>query len=122
MSYARKDKYDKAIELFRDINEESDSNLRRFVYWALAKCYEKKEDYENSNNYYSQSQIIDYHLQTSSLIFWINWGYCQRLNKKYERSLDYFQKALAIAKELKKLQDYQLKKKLPDLKNIAIEV
>jgi tetratricopeptide (TPR) repeat protein len=101
MSYLRKDKYDKAIEIFKQINEESDSNLKPFICWALAKCYEEKEDYEKSNNYYSQSQLADFHQQNSLLIFWSHWGWCQRLNKKYEQSLHYYQKALDAAKELK---------------------
>ena len=105
MSYLRKDKYDKAIEIFEKINQESDNSLRSFICWALAKCYEEKEDYEKSNNYYWQSQITDYHPQNSLFIFWRHWGWCQRLDEKYEQSLEYYEKALAIATEIESIQN-----------------
>ncbi|MEI2582076.1 tetratricopeptide repeat protein [Scytonema sp. PRP1] len=100
MSYLRKDKYDKASDIFGEREEELDSSLRPFVCWALAKCYEEKEEYEKADGYYNRSKMADYPQQNTLFIFWRHWGWCQRLDKKYEQSLVYYQKALAVAKEL----------------------
>jgi tetratricopeptide (TPR) repeat protein len=104
MSYMREDKYDKAINTFEKINDESDISLRPFICWALAKCYEEKEDYDKSNGYYKESKLTDYHQQNSLYNFWEDWGWCQRLNKKYEQSFYYYQKALAVTKKLHNFQ------------------
>ncbi|MEM7714848.1 MAG: tetratricopeptide repeat protein, partial [Cyanobacteria bacterium P01_A01_bin.68] len=100
ISCMRDNKYDKAIEIFQEINEKTDGKLRPFSCWALGICYAEKEDYKKANDYYNQSKIADYYQQSNLFILWINWGWCQRLDNKYERSLDYYQKAWNIAKEL----------------------
>ncbi|MEM6400447.1 MAG: tetratricopeptide repeat protein, partial [Cyanobacteria bacterium P01_D01_bin.116] len=100
MSCMRENKYDKAIEVFEEINEKPDSTLRPLYCWALAICYAEKEDYKKANDYYNQSKIADYYQQSTLFIMWRNWGWCQRLDNKYEQSLDYYQKAWNIAKEL----------------------
>jgi len=105
MSYLRKEKYDKAIEIFGEIEEELDSSLRPFVCWALAKCYEEKEEYEKADGYYNRSKMADYPQQNNLFLFWRDWGGCQRSDKKYEQSLVYYRKALADAKELLNSQD-----------------
>jgi tetratricopeptide (TPR) repeat protein/energy-coupling factor transporter ATP-binding protein EcfA2 len=105
MSYLREDKHDKAIEIFGEIEEESDSSLRPFVCWALAKCYEQKEEYEKADDYYNRSNMADYHQQNALFIFWKHRGFCQRLYKKHEQSLVYYHKALAVAKKLLNSQD-----------------
>ncbi|RCJ24806.1 hypothetical protein A6770_03885 [Nostoc minutum NIES-26] len=42
MSYVRKDKYDKAIEIFETITENLDSDLNAYIAWSLATCYQEK--------------------------------------------------------------------------------
>lgn len=102
MSYMRTDNYAKAIALLEEIADKSENHLSRFVYWALALCHVEKEEYEKANDYYSQSKMADYPEKAALFIFWRDWGWCNRLHVKYEQSLVYFQKSLAIAKKLEK--------------------
>ncbi|MDJ0796544.1 MAG: tetratricopeptide repeat protein [Calothrix sp. MO_167.B12] len=101
MSYIRSDNYDKAIAILEEITHQSESPLTPFVYWALAICHEKKEDYSKADEYYSQSKMTDYHETNTLFIFWGHWGWCHRLSGIYEESLKCFQNSLGIAKGLK---------------------
>ncbi|WP_407882774.1 tetratricopeptide repeat protein, partial [Scytonema sp. NUACC26] len=100
ISYVRKNKYEKAVEILEDIEEKLDKSFRSYLCWVLAQCYEESEKYEKANNYYYQSNLANYPQQNSLLIFWRHWGWCQRLDKKYEQSLFYYQKALALAEQI----------------------
>ncbi len=100
ISYVRENKYEKAVEILEDIQEKLDKRSRTYLYWALARSYDEKEEYGKANNYYYQSNLADYPQQNSLFIFWRHWGWCHRLSKKYEQSLLYYQKALKIAEEL----------------------
>ncbi|MDM3849882.1 MAG: tetratricopeptide repeat protein [Aphanizomenon gracile PMC627.10] len=100
MSYVRKENYDKAIEILESMDQESDHSLKSFIYWALAECYECKEDYKKANEYYHKFKVGDYHLSNTLYIFWRDWGWCQKLDSKYEQSLNYYQNALDIINEI----------------------
>jgi tetratricopeptide (TPR) repeat protein len=106
MSYVRKENYDKAIEILESMDQESDHSLKSFIYWALAECYECKEDYKKANEYYHKFKVGDYHLSNTLYIFWRDWGWCQKLDSKYEQSLDYYQNALNI---INKIQHFKYK-------------
>ncbi len=101
ISYIRSDNYDKAIAILEEITHQQEKLLIPFVYWALAICHEIKEDYNQADEYYSQSKMTDYHETNTLFIFWRNWGWCHRLSGKYEESLKCFQNSLDIAKGLK---------------------
>ncbi|MDM3861913.1 MAG: tetratricopeptide repeat protein [Aphanizomenon gracile PMC644.10] len=106
MSYVRKENYDKAIEILESMDQESDHSLKSFIYWALAECYECKEDYKKANEYYDKCKIDDDTLSNTSFVFWRNWGWCQKSNSKHEQSLDYYQNALNI---INKIQHFKYK-------------
>ncbi|MDM3848316.1 MAG: tetratricopeptide repeat protein, partial [Aphanizomenon gracile PMC638.10] len=99
--YLGTDKYDQAIEFFEDIHEESDNRLKSLISWALAICYEEKEDYDKSNYYFQKSKIADLYQENDLFFFWVCWGYYQKSRKKYEQSLEFYLKAWKISKKIK---------------------
>jgi tetratricopeptide (TPR) repeat protein len=98
ISYIRKDKYDIAIYFLKNLYKQSNSNLRAFVDWGLAFCYQDKKEYEEANEYYNKAKKSNDFI--NSAWFWISWGKCQSDYKKYEESLDYYQKTFSIIKKL----------------------
>ena len=101
LSYLRSEKYDRAISLLQTLEERGDCDLGGFVEWAIAFACEKKEDYDRGLNYYQQ--CLD-KLQSSRAAelfrLWQSWGVCYRSHQKYDFSLNCFQEALGIARQL----------------------
>ncbi|WP_146195888.1 tetratricopeptide repeat protein, partial [Nostoc commune] len=111
ISYLRKDKYDKAIEMFELITDKLDSNLSVYIAWCYAICYQEKKVFEQAFSYYQEcSEKLDqYNIGSSAFIrFWENRGICHRLHGKFEQALNYFQQMLSISKEINKLQNESL--------------
>ena len=58
-------------------------------------------DYEKANDCYEQSKIAEYFEEKVLFVFWKNRAWCNRSRTKYEKSLEYWHKSLAIAEGLK---------------------
>ncbi|MBD2495589.1 tetratricopeptide repeat protein [Nostoc sp. FACHB-280] len=110
MSYLRKDKYDKAIEMLELLTNSSDSRFSAYIAWSLATCYQEKEAFEQAVSYYQEcfEKLARYIEPSEFLIFWRNRGVCHRLHGKYEQALDCFQRMLTISREINKPQDESL--------------
>ncbi|MBD2439631.1 tetratricopeptide repeat protein [Nostoc sp. FACHB-110] len=110
MSYLRKDKYDKAIEILELLTNNSDSRFSPYIAWSLATCYQEKEAFEQAIAYYQEcfEKLARYIEPSAFLMFWRNRGICHRLHGKYEQALDCFQRMLTISREINKLQDESL--------------
>ncbi|MBE9006204.1 tetratricopeptide repeat protein [Fortiea sp. LEGE XX443] len=110
MSYLRKDKYDKAIEMLESLTDNSDSSFSAYIAWSLATCYQEKESFEQAVSYYQEcfEQLAQYIEPAAFLMFWRNRGICHRLHGKYEQALDCFQRMLTISREINKPQDESL--------------
>ncbi|AFY55802.1 putative NTPase (NACHT family) [Rivularia sp. PCC 7116] len=102
ISYIRKDKHDLAISILEDIKNQYNDNLEAFIDWGLAICYQEKKEYEKANQYYNNAKIYSEFID--SAWFWLSWGKCQSDYKKYEESLDYYQKTLSLIKQLGNLK------------------
>jgi len=101
LSYLRSEKYDRAISLLQTLEERGDCDLGGFVEWAIAFACEKKEDYDRSLNYYQQcSDKLQSFPAADLFILWEYWGTCYRSHQKYDSSLNFFQEALGIARQL----------------------
>ncbi|MEO0375340.1 MAG: tetratricopeptide repeat protein, partial [Cyanobacteria bacterium P01_A01_bin.17] len=110
MTYVREKHYNKAIELFGEIDDTENSLLSPYIAWSMATCHEKKEAYDKANDFYQAcfEQLADCIEPNSFLIYWRNRGVCQRLREKYEQALDCFQHMLSIARALQKPQKESL--------------
>ena len=110
MSYIRTDNYEKAIAVLEEITAQSDSSVSAYTAWALAACYQEKDEFDKAIDYYQEcfEKLAAYIEPTAFLIFWRNRGVCHRLHGKYEQSLDCFQRMLAIAREIHKYKDEAL--------------
>ncbi|TBR59538.1 histidine kinase, partial [Westiellopsis prolifica IICB1] len=110
MSYVRKDKYDKAIEIFELIKDKLDSHISPYIAWSLATSYQEKEAFDKAIDSYQEcfEKLARYIEPSAFLIFWQNRGVCHRLHGKYEQALDCFQQMLTITREIKKFQDESL--------------
>jgi tetratricopeptide (TPR) repeat protein len=91
ISCIRKDKYDTAIIIFDQINEELYESYTPFLCWSLGKCYRGKEEYQKSLNYYQTELAIVEQKNNKlhqALVFYAigtvykKWG-------KYEQSINY---------------------------------
>ncbi len=102
-SYLRADNYDRAIEHLQLLADRDDCYLDGFVQWAIAIAYEKKDNYEQGLQYYQQcSDKLNFDADaTESLILWRYRGVCHRSHSQYEKSLECFQQAIAIARQSK---------------------
>src|SRR5919202_1624193 len=101
LSYLRSEKYDRAISLLQTLEQRGDCDLGGFIEWAIAIAWEKKEDYDRSLNYYQQcSDKLLSSRAADIFILWTSWGICYRAHKKYDSSLNCFQEALGIARQL----------------------
>ncbi|MEA5621803.1 tetratricopeptide repeat protein [Nostoc sp. UHCC 0251] len=111
ISYLRKDKYDKSIEILELITNKLDSKVSVYIDWCFAISYREKEVFEQAFFYYQEcsEKFEKYNIEPSAvLIFWRDRGICHRLDGKYEQALDYFQQMLSISKEINKLQNESL--------------
>ncbi|MDJ0733670.1 MAG: tetratricopeptide repeat protein [Nostocaceae cyanobacterium] len=110
MSYLRKDKYDKAIEIFEEITEKLNSSFSPYIAWSLATSYEEKEVFDKANDYYQEcyEKLVQCIEPSAFLNLWINRGVCYRLDGQYEQALDCFQRMLTISTEINKPQDESL--------------
>ncbi|WP_235526269.1 tetratricopeptide repeat protein [Nostoc piscinale] len=110
MSYLRKDKYDKAIEMLELLTDNSDSRFSAYIAWSLATCYQEKESFEQAVAYYQEcfEQLAQYIEPSAFLMFWRNRGICHRSHGKYEQALNCFQRMLTISREINKPQDESL--------------
>ncbi|NEP13899.1 MAG: tetratricopeptide repeat protein [Symploca sp. SIO2C1] len=104
MSYLRADNYDKAIALLEEITEQPDNSFSCFLAWALAACHQAKSEYKKALEYYQQSftRLSESFTKTALHWFWDDWGLCDRLDAKYEQSLECSQQRLVIAQEIKR--------------------
>ncbi|EGK88074.1 Tetratricopeptide TPR_1 repeat-containing protein [Microcoleus vaginatus FGP-2] len=101
LSYLRSEKYDQAISLLQTIEERGDCALGGFVEWAIAFACEKKEDYDRGLSYYQQcSDKLLSSPAADLFILWGCWGICYRSHQKYDSSLNCFQEALGIARQV----------------------
>ncbi|PZO51652.1 MAG: histidine kinase, partial [Phormidesmis priestleyi] len=110
ISYLREKYYDKSIELLEALRSSDDESLMPYILWSLAICYQEKKDYEKAYDFYQLcferlTSCIEPH---ALLLYWRNWGVCQRLHSKYEEALDCFQHMLAIAQETQRLKEESL--------------
>ena len=102
-SYLRADNYDRAIEHLQLLADRDDCYLDGFVHWAIAIAHEKKNNYEQGLQYYQKcSDKLNFDADsTESLILWRYRGVCYRSHSQYEKSLECFQQAIAIARQSK---------------------
>jgi tetratricopeptide (TPR) repeat protein len=98
LSYLRSENYDRAIERLQPLANRANCHLDGFIDWAIAIAYENKEQHEQGLKYYKQCS--DKLKSIESLILWRNWGVCYRSHKKYEKSIECFEKALSIGRKL----------------------
>jgi tetratricopeptide (TPR) repeat protein len=98
LSYLRSENYDRAIEHLQPLADQADCHLDGFIDWAIAIAHEKKEEHEQGLKYYQQ--CLDKFESTQSWILWRNRGACYRSHKEYNQSLECFQQAITIAREL----------------------
>ena len=110
MSYVRKENYDKAIEVFELLTEDTDSILSPYIAWSVANCYQEKGEFDKAIDYYQEcfDKLARYIEPSAFILFWNNRGVCHRLHEKYEKALDCFMQMLTISKETQKTQSESL--------------
>ncbi|MEH2041037.1 tetratricopeptide repeat protein [Nostoc sp.] len=107
ISYIRTDKYTKAVELLEEINVQPNVRHSAYIAWSIATCYQEQEKFDKAIDYYQEcfEKLALYIHPSAFLLFWRNRGICHRLHTKYKQSLECFQQALAIDRELRKAED-----------------
>ncbi|ACC82836.1 tetratricopeptide repeat protein [Nostoc punctiforme] len=107
ISYIRTDKYTKAVELLEKIDVQPNFRHSAYIAWSIATCYQEQDKFDKAIDYYQEcfEKLALYIHPSAFLLFWRNRGICHRLHTKYEQSLECFQQALAIDRELRKPED-----------------
>ncbi|NEP25621.1 MAG: tetratricopeptide repeat protein [Moorea sp. SIO3I6] len=102
LSYVRSDKYDQAIEILEEINQQPDSPIKVYIAWAIATCYWKKEEYDKAIAFYQESLDINQQLgnQKNVADLWSWLGVSYRLSENYKLAVDCQLKDLAIRQQL----------------------